>query len=101
MPRYERNGEIYEAIRYQPTRPGHIIHRLSELGIPCIHVRSSAETIEIASSGTSIAIRDSYRNLNGVEGTIYPGDWIVWRNLLEIEIVPSRVFAAQYIPLSG
>ena len=100
MPRYQRNGEIVDAIRYRPGWPGHIVHRMSEAGIPCVHLRPATETIDIFSGDTSIAIQDHRHDLGGTEGVIYPGDWIVWRSFLEIEIVPSPIFEAEYSSLS-
>lgn len=100
MPRYQRDGEIVDAIRYQPSQPGHVIHRLSEIGITCLHVQPTTEVIEMSAGGTAIVIQDQRRKFEGAEGIIYPGDWIVWRTFLDIEIVPSPVFEAEYAPLS-
>lgn len=96
MPRYQRNDEIIDAIRYQPRHAGRIIHRLSEFGIPCLHLRPSTEAIEIFDHSESIAIQDPRHSFGGAEGVIYPGDWIVLRALLAIEIVPSAIFDTHF-----
>ena len=96
MPRYRRNGDIYEAIRYQPSRPSHIIHRLSEFGIPCVHLQPTTQAIIIFDPGATIAIQDPRHDFANCEGIIYPGDWIAWGHALELEVIPSRVFEERY-----
>ncbi len=96
MPRYRRGNEIVDAIRYQPGHGGHIIHRLSETGIPCLHLQPDTETISIFDPDGTIDIQDPRRDFDSAEGVVQPGDWVVWRNLLALEIVPSQVFAAEY-----
>ena len=100
MPRFKHNDEIVDAVRYQPGRAGHIIHRLSELGIPCLHLRPGTGAIDIFDASGFITIRDPRHDLGGTQGVGYPGNWIVWRNLLAIEIVPNQIFETEYVPLA-
>ena len=100
MPRYRRNGEIVDAIRYQPGRPGHIIHRLSEFGIPCVHLQQRTQAISIFDPQATVDVQDPRHAFGNAEGVIYPGDWIAWRTFLNIQIVPSPVFEAEYAPLT-
>ena len=99
MPRFQHNGEILDAIRYHPEHAGHIIHRLGEAGITCLHVHPTTEAIKIFAGGTSIAIQDKRHDFEGAEGLIYPGDWVVWHSFFDLEIAPSPIFEAEYLPL--
>ena len=99
MPRYKHNDNIVDAIRYQPSHAGHIIHRLSEIGIPCIHLQPTTQVISIFDPQVTIDVRDPRHDFQTAEGLIYPGDWIVWRNHFDLEIVSSPIFQSEYVPL--
>ena len=100
MQKFNHNGEVVEAIRYEPGWDGHILHRLAEHGIACLHFRPPTETIEIFSYGELFSITDPRHDFDGAEGIIYPGDWIVFAGTWQVDIVPSRVFNAEYTPVS-
>ncbi len=99
MPRYRYDGEIVDAVRYQPGHGGHVIHRLSENGISCIHLQPDTEAISIFDDSGMIDIEDPRHDFAAAEAMIHPGDWIVWRGPFDLAIVSSRVFEADYVAI--
>ena len=96
---FERNSETVRAFRYNPGRGAHILHHLTNAGLACAHFQPTTETIEIFSYGAEFSIIDPRHNFNGADAVIYPGDWIVFASLWDLEIVPSRIFNAEFRPV--
>lgn len=96
MPEVRHGDQTVSAVRYEPGHAGHIIHRLSDYGVPSIHLQPTTQAISICDPQAIIDIQDPRHNFEGNEGVIHPGDWIVWRHGLKLKVVPSRIFGEEY-----